>query len=112
MDILAPSPFPAQIPPSEWSVEHHRRPFNHPVFAEPLHVECKVVSFAAGGFELTARTVDVQYRSDREMQRGPGGGGVRKPMEERSELDKLRASRRAKQMVRLLCRQIGAQYLL
>lgn len=126
MDSLAPRSGPAQIPASEWSVEHRRRSVNYPVFVEREQVEVKVVSFAAGGFELTARTVDLQERVDRDERMatdlqarfdlGMRGGGFgvrkRKPIAERCEADKLRALRRAKVAVRHACRQIGATHLL
>lgn len=113
MDSLASPGRLRQIPYDVWKDDpsHRERPINYPVLEERNHLECKIVGFERGGFELSCRTVDVQERIDREM-RPRGVPAARKPIEQRSEVDKERAQRRARRMVRWACRQIGAQYLL
>lgn len=100
-----------EVPPSQWGPEHRLRLVNYPVLEEPEHVECRIVSFGAGGFEMTVRVVDLQARIDRQMSTAPLRGH-RKPIDQRCEVDKARSVRRARQKVRGLCRQIGAQYLM
>lgn len=110
--ILAPVYSPGQIPRSDWSKlpGFADRSALSPVYDQRHHVMAKVVSFAAGGFELTASTVDLQAAADRYaacIVPGP-----RKPFDERDPKDKIRAVRRAGQKVRHAVRQMGAMVLM
>lgn len=118
MDSLPEGLFPSQsgprlrqVPPSQWGPEHRNRPINYPILEEPEHLEAKLISFEAGGFELSVRRVDVQKRIEWGMDGVRPLRGARKPINQRSEMDKERAVRRARQKVRVLCRQIGCRYL-
>jgi hypothetical protein len=99
---------PSQIPISDWSHVDRERPVNYPIYEEPEHYLATVHGFNAGGFEATIRYINLQRMVEAKMRRP----GIRKPVEERSELDMLRAVKRAKKTVRHAVKTIGATHLM
>jgi hypothetical protein len=99
---------PLQIPVSDWSHVDRDRPVNYPIYVEREHYLATVHGFDAGGFEATVRRVDLQELVN--LKSRPRG--IRKPKEERSEEDMIRAVRRAKKTVRHAVKTIGATHLM
>lgn len=109
--ILEGNPFishaPTQISRSDPAYKN--RPINYPIYDEPTHFRAKIQEFTTGGFEVVINSINLQRHADRAALCIPRGKRTERKGDEES-IEKAR--RRAKRMVRLKCKEMGADHLL
>jgi hypothetical protein len=110
--ILKGNPYttyrPAHVPYSD-KAAYEGRSINYPVYENSHNYRAKVQEFSSGGFEVVITPINLQRHSD--LSAFPSPRGVRSERKGGQEsIDKAR--RRARRMVRLKCKEMGADHLI
>lgn len=104
--MIEPVYRPAQVPCTDSAYKN--RPINYPVYEQAWHFRAKVQEFSAGGYEATVTSINLQRHADRQAEYVLRGSRT----ERKGDADSiLKATRRAKRMVRLKCKEMGADHL-
>lgn len=85
------------------------RPINYPIYEHSHNYRVKIQEFSGGGFETVITAINMQRHADMAAMHLPRGARTeRKGDHESIE----RARRRARRMVRLKCKEMGADHLI
>lgn len=103
------SPYrPAHVPYSD-KAAYAGRPINFPIYENAHNYRAKVQEFESGGFEVVITAINLQRHADLAAMRLPRGPRTERKGGQES-IDKAR--RRARRMVRLKCKEMGADHLI
>lgn len=98
---------PRHVPYSDKA--YSGRPINYPIYENSHNYRAKIQEFSGGGFEVVITSINMQRHADMAAMHLPRGARTeRKGDHESIE----RARRRAKRMVRLKCKEMGADHLI
>jgi hypothetical protein len=85
------------------------RPINYPIYEHAHNFRVKIQEFSQGGFEAVITSVNMQRHSDMAAMHLPRGPRT----ERKGDAESMeKARRRAKRMVRLKCKEMGADHLI
>jgi hypothetical protein len=85
------------------------RPINYPIYDQAHNFRAKIQEFSGGGFEVVITSINMQRHADLAAMHLPRGPRTERKGDHES-IEKAR--RRAKRMVRLKCKEMGADHLI
>ena len=98
---------PGHVPYSDKA--YAGRPINYPVYENAHNIRAKIQEFSSGGFEVVITSINLQRHADVAAMHIPRGPRTERKGDQES-IEKAR--RRAKRMVRLKCKEMGADHLI
>jgi hypothetical protein len=98
---------PRQLPYSDKA--YAGRAINYPIYEHSHNYRAKIQEFSGGGFETVITSINMQRHADMAAMHLPRGART----ERKGDPESIeRARRRARRMVRLKCKEMGADHLI